>query len=65
MTSEPDPAGALPAEDKVIYCHDCGREFLFTVSEQVQFDVAGWCRPKRCKRCRAIRRNQPLPQTPG
>lgn len=44
-------------EDKVLVCRDCGKEFIFTGSEQEFFAEKGFVNePKRCKPCRDIRR---------
>ncbi|MDD4351254.1 MAG: zinc-ribbon domain-containing protein [Clostridia bacterium] len=47
-------------EDKKIICVDCGKEFLFTVSEQEFYAEKGFENdPKRCIDCRkAYKRNK-------
>ncbi len=44
-------------QDKTLTCRDCGREFLFTVSEQQFFAQKGFTNePSRCPECRATRK---------
>lgn len=46
-------------EDKVLTCRDCGREFVFTASEQEFYAEKGFTNePGRCPECRAARKNQ-------
>lgn len=46
-------------EDKTIVCKDCGRSFVFTVSEQEFFAEKGYTNePTRCKDCRSARKNE-------
>ncbi|MFZ5633175.1 MAG: zinc-ribbon domain containing protein [Bacillota bacterium] len=46
-------------QDKVLVCKDCGREFIFTVSEQEFFAEKGFANePLRCLDCRAARRRK-------
>jgi len=41
-------------EDKTLTCRDCGREFIFTASEQELFAKKGFTHePNRCPGCRA------------
>lgn len=43
--------------DKVLTCRDCGREFVFTESEQQFFSEKGFTNePGRCPECRRSRR---------
>jgi CxxC-x17-CxxC domain-containing protein len=42
--------------DRVLKCHDCGSEFIFTAGEQLFFrDKAFKNDPKHCKACKAKR----------
>ncbi len=44
-------------QDKVLTCRDCGREFIFPVSEQEFFAQKGFTNdPGRCPDCRAARK---------
>lgn len=44
-------------EDKTLTCRDCGREFIFTVSEQEFYAQKGFSNePGRCPECRAARK---------
>jgi len=44
-------------EDKVLACRDCGRDFVFTASEQEFFAEKGFTNlPGRCPECRSARR---------
>ncbi len=43
--------------DKTLTCRDCGREFVFTASEQEFFAQKGFMNePSRCPECRAARK---------
>mgnify|MGYP002395649427 CR=1 FL=1 len=45
--------------DKVLTCKDCGREFVFTASEQEFFAEKGFTNePGRCPECRQARKAQ-------
>ncbi len=44
-------------QDKTLTCRDCGREFIFTASEQEFFAQKGFTNePGRCPECRAARK---------
>jgi len=46
----------MPFVDKSLHCLDCGREFVFTASEQELYAQKGWTKePTRCKHCRDAR----------
>lgn len=45
-------------EHKTITCPDCGNDFLFTKGEQEYYAIKQLSDPKRCKACRAARREQ-------
>lgn len=40
-------------EDKMLICKKCGKEFLWSASEQKFFKEKGFFRPSMCKECRA------------
>ena len=43
--------------DKTIVCKDCGREFVFSASEQEFYAEKGFTNePPRCRDCRAARK---------
>ena len=44
------------AEDRQITCEECQTEFTFTIGEQDHFQKLGFTPPKRCKPCRAARK---------
>ncbi|MBI3038214.1 zinc-ribbon domain containing protein [bacterium] len=45
-------------EDRNITCADCGKSFVFTVSEQQFYKERGFeNEPRRCKNCRDSRRS--------
>ena len=49
-------------EDKTLVCRDCGKEFVFTASEQQFFADKGFQNdPTRCHECRQARRNRENP----
>ncbi|MFQ5778443.1 MAG: zinc-ribbon domain containing protein [Terriglobia bacterium] len=44
-------------QDKVLFCVDCGAEFVFTAGEQMFFADKGFKHePKRCKPCKSKRK---------
>ncbi len=46
-------------QDETLVCRDCGKEFVFSASEQAFFAEKGFVnKPSRCPACRAARRNQ-------
>jgi len=46
-------------QDKTLTCRDCGREFVFSASEQEFFAEKGFTNePGRCPECRAARKQQ-------
>lgn len=46
-------------EDKVLTCKECGREFVFSASEQEFYAEKGFTNePGRCPECRAARKAQ-------
>ncbi len=54
------------AEDKTLTCKDCGKEFVFTTSEQDFYAKKGYeNEPKRCPDCRAKRKVQWQAQRPS
>jgi CxxC-x17-CxxC domain-containing protein len=45
--------------DKTLSCRDCGKDFVFTASEQAFFAEKGFTNePSRCPECRAARKQQ-------
>ena len=45
-------------QDETLTCRDCGREFIFSASEQAFFEEKGFQnKPSRCPECRRARRN--------
>jgi len=45
--------------DKTLVCKDCGREFIFSASEQEFYAEKGFTNePGRCPECRAARKAQ-------
>jgi CxxC-x17-CxxC domain-containing protein len=45
-------------EDVTLVCVDCGEEFIFSSGEQEFYLSRGFHTPKRCKSCRAKRKEQ-------
>lgn len=45
-------------EDKKIKCQDCGEDFVFTVNDQRFYAEKGFNEPKRCKFCRANKKDR-------
>ena len=46
-------------QDETLTCRDCGREFIFSASEQAFFEEKGFQnKPTRCPECRRARRAQ-------
>jgi CxxC-x17-CxxC domain-containing protein len=47
---------AMEFIDRVLKCHDCGAEFVFTAGEQLFFYDKNFTNdPKHCKQCKAKR----------
>ena len=46
--------------DKQITCADCGKDFIFSTSEQHFFQSKNLTEPKRCKECRVKRKQQKM-----
>ncbi|MBP2651910.1 MAG: hypothetical protein H6Q74_2735 [Firmicutes bacterium] len=47
------------AQDKTLTCRECGKEFVFSASEQDFFAEKGFTNePSRCPDCRAARKQQ-------
>lgn len=44
--------------DERIICKECGASFVFTVGEQKFYEKHNLCSPKRCRRCRDLRRKK-------
>lgn len=42
----------------MLICRQCGKEFVFTRSEQEFYELKGFVQPLHCKECRTNRRNQ-------
>ncbi len=40
------------AQDKIIQCKDCGKDFSWTADEQAFYQEKGFNPPLRCKECR-------------
>ena len=52
--------------DKVLTCRDCGREFVFSASEQEFYAEKGFTNePSRCSECRAAKKQQTRGNTGG
>jgi len=45
-------------KDITIMCADCQEEFVFTIGEQKFYEEKDFTPPKRCQRCRAVRKTQ-------
>ena len=48
----------MPFTDKTLTCADCGQEFTFSADDQEFYSTRGFSEPKRCRSCRALRRNE-------
>lgn len=44
-------------QDIEIVCEDCNEIFIFSINEQKFYADKNFVRPKRCKTCRNIRKN--------
>ena len=44
--------------NKVIKCSDCGNEFTWTVGEQEFYTQKNFVPPKRCSKCRQIKKQR-------
>jgi DNA-directed RNA polymerase subunit RPC12/RpoP len=47
--------------DQILHCVDCGRDFIFTVAEQLFYQSKQLSQPKRCRECRAERKARLVP----
>lgn len=45
-------------EDIKIKCIDCGEPFIFTTRDQQYYEEKGFVPPKRCRNCRAIKKDR-------
>ncbi len=52
-------------KDKILICHDCGKEFTFTASEQKFYYRKGLTITKRCPQCRLIKKLDYSPEAKG
>jgi CxxC-x17-CxxC domain-containing protein len=49
----------MDAQDKVLVCKECGKEFLFSTGEQAFYAEKGFeHEPTRCRNCRASRKGR-------
>ena len=49
-------------EDKTLVCNECGQEFVFSAGEQEFYAARGFQNePKKCKACRAARKDATRP----
>lgn len=49
-------------QDKVLVCQECGKEFIWAAGEQEFYAEKGFINePKRCKECRAKRKQGDRP----
>jgi len=44
--------------DQKLTCQECGKEFVFSASDQEFFEKKGFQPPKRCPDCRKARKQQ-------
>ena len=47
--------------EMTLTCHQCGKQFIFTESEQQFYQQKGFTTPNHCKECRSTRRSQASP----
>ena len=62
--TEAEAAETAPVEyqDETLVCVECGNEFVFTAGEQAFYAEKGYTnKPKRCKACRAAKKNANKP----
>ena len=45
-------------EDRVLFCRDCHKLFVFKSDEQMLFQRKGWGSPCRCPSCRKAKRER-------
>ncbi len=51
----------MPLQDQILKCRDCGKEFVWTSSEQEFYKKKGFDNaPVRCPDCRRARRQQKM-----
>jgi CxxC-x17-CxxC domain-containing protein len=53
-------------QDETLTCKDCGKEFVFTASEQEFYEQKGFDnKPQRCKECRIAKKNAAYGERPS
>lgn len=53
----------LDYKDITLTCVDCGKEFVWTATEQAFFHSKDLSQPKRCRECRLQRRKNTVTET--
>ena len=48
------PSKVTAKTDRILYCKDCGKQFVFSGKEQNFYEIRGFKTPKRCKKCREL-----------
>ncbi len=49
-------AGCMELTEKLLYCVECQKNFIFSISEQKYYQEKGFLHPpKRCKQCRPVK----------
>ena len=51
----------MEQRDLTLHCCECGRDFVFTLAEQLFFQSKQLSVPKRCRPCRAERKARLVP----
>lgn len=49
--------GRQKNDDIWLKCQDCGKKFKYSIHFQTVVAENGWAAPKRCRDCRALRKN--------
>lgn len=52
-------------DDRTIECADCKQDFVFTAGEQTYFEDKGFKPPRRCQKCRRVKRPHFLDAAPA
>lgn len=45
-------------EERILFCRDCHKLFIFSVEEQRRYSKKGWDAPCRCSNCRKAKKER-------
>lgn len=53
-----EPVSTQTFNDQILTCSDCGTDFTWTANEQEFYQSKGFQAPRRCRECRAKKKEQ-------